>query len=310
MRMDIIFLSEYPAVCKVNGVLLGTIDNFERQITVDLAENFFVEILPGGEWQPLYFWCNLAFLKQPPLECDVFCDGESALIWIRRFFPKDQTQRILQQTKFGSFLITLFWQGKVMLAIDGVPYTLQELEPLFYHATFQQVLVANYPLLCVQGEGSLLFLSEQGKVVFLGRASSFTAGERLIVKTTLNSCAQLVEESTFTYNGEALTRVVHKITPTREINNELIPFAFFEALLYGGEIAHFCTQELAQNKAMLLPYLGSYTHVLVPFAPFYKRHPQSTAVGLAYQKGENVFEVKYFCVEMVNGKIDNIKQTE
>ena len=46
--------------------------------------------------------------------------------------------------------------------------------------------------------------------------------------------------------------------------------------------------------------------VTVPTEKFYAEHGDVRAAGLVYPKAENLFEVKYFAVDLENGKITNI----
>jgi hypothetical protein len=308
--MKINFLSARPAALKVDGVFLGTIDSYERQIDGELSDEKFVEIIPYGPFHPVCFLLNGCFLKAPPATCAVYADGLSVLIEVRHFIPNEQSQKILWQTVFGGYTVTLMRQGRMFLAVEGASYELHELPSSFFTAPYREVKVAGYPFLCVHSGDWLLLLSREGKVAFLQEADTFEVGQTLLITTRFKTCAGLVAKSEYGYGKGTFTLKNTTVIPQTTPTEQCLPFAFFEAVLYGADLTPYATPSLTERQTLVKSYLGEYVRVMVPSTSFYKRHPQSKAVGLAYATSQNTFQIKYFSVEILNGKVDNILQVE
>ena len=65
------------------------------------------------------------------------------------------------------------------------------------------------------------------------------------------------------------------------------------------------------KKAKILKdYLGEFIGVTVPTEKFYAEHGDVHAAGLVYPKAQNLFEVKYYAVELTDGKVSNVFPVE
>ena len=61
--MTVYFLSYLPAVLKLNGMYIGTVDGFERHIELDLNDRVFAEFIPDENLNGLNFFSTKNFLK-------------------------------------------------------------------------------------------------------------------------------------------------------------------------------------------------------------------------------------------------------
>ena len=78
--------------------------------------------------------------------------------------------------------------------------------------------------------------------------------------------------------------------------------ALFESALIGADCTPFLADNLAEKAAALKEYLGDYRSVVLT--------AERDKIGLAYERKERVFDVRYFLVEMREGKISNISPSK
>jgi hypothetical protein len=300
-------------------MLVGTVDLFDRHIEMDLSKGFFAEIIPTTPYQPLAFVLDEKFLMSPPLWCDVYHTFDGAILYARHFLSCDQRQKMIAQTNFCGNLVTIFYQGDLQLAVEGRGFRLTPLSLHFAHPALHEQKIDGRPFLVIEGKGALAILSEQGEVVFLNEAEKFSFGRQLTVTIRPPTCEALSITTVYQFDGKAFRPVSSDITRERKVMPELLPFAFFESVLYGGDVTEFLSDELKPKKELLQQYLGSFSEVVIPPESFYLRHPNSLAAGLVYRREKehatrddeplqgNVFDIKFFEVEIEQEKISNIQ---
>ena len=129
--MRIYFLSYTPAVLKLNGLYVGTIDCFERHVEINPCDKILAEIVPGDNLQSVNFFIDEKLLEKPPEFMDVYLTDGDALIYIREYACKDVKLNVIYQTRFYGNLITVFSQGGVYLSSEGTEYSLSPLPAAF-----------------------------------------------------------------------------------------------------------------------------------------------------------------------------------
>lgn len=308
--MRVYFLSYLPAALKLNGLYLGGIDSFERHVELDLKDKVLAEAYAGGELQPVSFFIDENLLKNPPAFLDVYLLDSDALIYIREFTPTNIKLSLCLQVEFGQNLITVFKQGNVYATVEGAAFELINLPISFNECTAEEKTVAGKRVLVISGDGATLIISESGKKIFLGEASKVEFGETLEIEVPFETCLQSYAKCSYSYDGENLAllecRTVENVPPDEKI----LHFAFFESFLTRGDYTKYLTDELKKSADMLYGFLGDYVGVAVPPEKFYVTHDCPLAAGLVYGKKANLFEIKYYCVELENGKIANISPVE
>lgn len=308
--MRVYFLSYLPAALKLNGLYIGTVDGFERHIELDLADKVLAELLPANDLQPVNFFLDENFFKSPPPFADVYLLDGDALIYIREYGAKDVKLSVIYQTKFYGNLITVFSQGGVYLSCEGVEYSLSPLPLSFSNLHAEEKVLAGRNVLAVYGGNRLLIISDSGKKVFLNSAESAEFGNVLTVIAPFETCACSKAECTFTYDGESMTLISSRTIETCQPDKSVLHFAFFESVLTRGDFTKYLSDGLKPRAANLKSYLGNFVSVTVPPEKFYIVRGNIPAAGLVYPRSENLYEVKYFAVDIVDGKIDNIYPVE
>lgn len=308
--MRVYFLSYKPAILKLNGLYVGGIDTFERHIEIDLSDSVLAEIVPGENLQPVNFFINEKLLFEPPAFMDVYLmDGET-LIFIKEYGNKSVNLSVIAQTRFCGNLVTLFSQGGLYLSVEGAEYSLIPLPAKFAGAKFSERQIGGFPVLAISGGNGLLILSDRGKKIFFSEAESFEFSDRLKICAAFETCTAAKAECEYTYDGEKLTMVAGRTVETRPPEKAILHFAFFESVLTRGNFLNYLSDDLKPKAGEIFEYLGEFAGVTVPTEKFFAEHPAMRAAGLVYPKSENLFEVKYYAVELDDGKISNVFPVE
>ena len=308
--MRVYFLSYKPAILKLNGLYVGGIDTFERHIEIDLSDSVLAEIVPGENLQPVNFFINEKLLFEPPAFMDVYLmDGET-LIFIKEYGNKSVNLSVIAQTLFCGNLVTLFSQGGLFLSVEGAEYSLIPLPAKFAGAKFSERQIDGFPVLAISGGNGLLILSDRGKKIFFSEAESFEFSDRLKICAAFETCTAAKAECEYAYDGEKLTMVAGRTVETRPPEKAILHFAFFESVLTRGNFLNYLSDDLKPKAGEIFEYLGEFAGVTVPTEKFFAEHPAMRAAGLVYPKSENLFEVKYYAVELDDGKISNVFPVE
>lgn len=308
--MRVYFLSYKPAILKLNGLYVGTIDLFERRIDLDLADSILAEIVPGENLQSVNFFINEKLLFSPPPYLDVYLLSGEALIFIREYGNKSANLSVVCQTRFCGNLITLFTQGGVYLSSEGAEYSLLPLPQKFACSKFEEKVLNGMPVLTVKSGNALLILNDKGKRIFMNDAESVNFTDVLEVTAAFETCTAAKAECIYSYDGEKLTLISGKTIETRPPEKNVMHFAFFESVLTRGDFTAYLCDDLKDRANVLSEYLGGFVSVTVPTESFYSEHGDLRAAGLVYPKAENLFEVRYFAVDLTGGKISNIYPVE
>ncbi|MDE5943449.1 MAG: hypothetical protein K2H30_04490 [Clostridia bacterium] len=308
--MRVYFLSCTPAVLKLNGLYVGRIDSFERHIELDPADRVLAEIVPGENLQSVNFFLDGEFFDCPPDFADVYLLENDALVYIREYGHKDVKLQAVFQTRFCGNLITVFSQGGVYLSSEGAEYSLTPLPVQFLNCRAEQHILAGRDVLALYGGNKLVIISEHGKVIFQNTVEAAEFGDTLFVRAPFETCTAAKAECYFSYDGDRLTQTGGRTVETRPPEPNATHFAFFESVLTCGDFVKYLDDGLKPKAGDLKSYLGNFVSVTVPTEKFYALHPNLTAAGLVYPLKSNLYEVKYFAVEMQNGEITNISPVE
>ncbi|MDE7168063.1 MAG: hypothetical protein K2O28_04360 [Clostridia bacterium] len=308
--MRIYFLSYKPAILKLNGLYVGGLDLFERHIEMDLADSVLAEIVPGENLQPVNFFINEKLLFDPPPFMDIYLMDGEALIYIREYGNKNIALSVVNQTRFCGNLITVFTQGGVFVSIEGEEYSLLPLPTRFLNARFEEKTLGGLPVLAVWGGNTLLIISDKGKRIFMNEVVEAEFGVRLEVTVAFETCTAAKAHCAYTYDGEKLELVSGKTVETCPPEKNVLHFAFFESVLTCGDYANYLDNELKPKAGVLKNYLGEFVSVTVPTEKFYAEHGDIRAAGLVYPKAANLFEVRYFAVDLNGDKISNLYPVE
>ncbi len=310
--MRIYFLSERTAALKLNGAYLGLIDSFERFVDVESGGKILAEVVPDGDALPLSFFIDDALFSSPPDFLDVYICGGDAVIYVSRFERRTREFKVVAQTSFRGGLYTLFLtDGRVYLNCErGADCSLHELPRSLENSSLTESNIGGYPVLLVGGAGYLSIFSDDGRQVFFNPAESWQCGGKLTVTVNFNTCAGCRAICTFGYDGKVMTLEASRTEERVPPDESVLHFAFFECVLTRGDFTKYLCDDLKKSAAALPEFLGEFVDVSVPYKRFFDVHGDIKAVGLVYPQSKNLFTVKYFAVDIEDGKITNVYEAE
>lgn len=313
--MRIYFLSVSTAALKLNGAYMGVIDGFERFADFgddELKRGVFAEVVPQGAFCAVNFIINNDLFKDPPDFIDLYLLDGDAVVYIKRYSPAGGKLEVIAQHSFKGVTATLFTEGGgfYLNCTNGVNSNLYELSSSFKKTQFIENRISGFDVLILQGEGCIAVISDSGKRVFYNPAESWSCGDNLTVTVNFNTCAMCKAECRFNYDGEKMTLAGSVTREYTEPPASVFHFAFFESVLTKGDFKKYLSAELTEKADDLPSFLGEFIDVTVPYSRFFERHGDLLSAGLVYPMGKNLFEVKYFAVEVADGKIANIYEVE
>ena len=316
--MRIHFSAEKPCVLRLGGALAGSIGEAEKFADCN-DETIFAEFLPDdGDLMPLAFRIGEPFFAAPPACADVYRYDCGADIFVR-FSPRNAAMRVLAQARFSDTLATVFSEGTTQLSLDrGGKFALFSLpaadryELKEEHVGKERFFFAE----CVRKKQTRLCIySDDLREVFRGLAGDYTWGETLTVRFAADDIAGHTVVRTLRAEAGSLHETGRTVRPREgfafeSLHEKLIPFAFFQELLAGGDPAPLLTPALAERADLLRDYLGDFCGVYLPKEIFYLVHGPVNAVGLIYRRAENAFDVKFYRTELKDRMIANISPVE
>lgn len=297
--MKIYFLSAIPCALRVNGLFFGTVNTFERFADCSLKDNLFIEFLPEN-FAPIRFFLTENIRFSAPEGCEVYLLRDGIALYARDFLYPDTRLQILSQIKKENLLITFFRQGKTQLCAEWNTGFFTSEFPEFLFPCQAELLDG---ILLLRGENGVAVYDEEGKILLCEKTVSHSfEGNILQARLPLSDrlgrfadCQWRLEKGGCIREKFTLLQSAEKEIPT----GELIPYAFFESVLFGGDYTQFLSEELTQKADGIPSFLGEYESVVLTERP--------TECALIRRKGERIFEASYFTVELQNKRICDIK---
>lgn len=303
--MKVYFLSSIPCALTVGGAYFGVTDAFERFAELSLTDNLFIEFTPENAL-PVRFFLNENVRFSPPIGCDVYLLKDAIALYAHGFTPCDFTLKPIAQARDKTCLATVFAQGVVQLSVEtGNELFIATLPPSFARCDIE----FYHDLLVLHTETHLAVYTLRAEKLFCERISAYTLRDDLLV-ADLPLCDALGRSATCEYHLTPSscerqritirqTRSIDGDVALEKINAELLPFAFFETLLFGGDFAQLLSPELMDKAEDLHSFLGEFIAVAPTRSP--------NVCALTYKKDERLFVVKEFAVDVEEGKICDVR---
>ena len=272
------------------------------------------EICPlmGGE--NFNFYPDGEFLKSPPKNVSV-TDLKGGY-FLRFTKPENNSEfKILAQAKFQDANITAFTENGCKISLETqTGFFAETLGFLPVSVQFSRGEGANSGLIFA------LFDCEDKKILNVYRTHepalllSDTVDEFNIsaagfsVKENLSDLAKHTGLSDYAFDGKTIKEISRKVFSGDKYSREklperLIPYAFTEEFLCGGDFTFYLADNIKENADKLKGYFGDFLGVMPP--PIFRKYDE---IGLIYKISERKYSVDYFTFEMAGGKITNINK--
>ncbi len=289
--MRIYFLSEIPAALFVGGAYLGRVDGFERSAQIDCSEPIFLEFLPSGDYSPLRFFLSEETLFAPPEGVSMYRSGEEIALFAHSYTRVEQSLHVLWQDKINGTLLTLCRQGKLQLNVENdtgfyllyLPDGLQKSKPTAWADGF-----------LLESETHFAYVTRTGELPFCSEGKILSRGGTLKAEVPFHDCLAHVA----VYEWEEKNLLSCSVRTPNQPTEATYALALFQSVLIGADATPYLDDTLKQKASSLKEFLGAFTSVVLTDEP--------TRIGLIYPVRERVFEVRYFRVQITDGKISNV----
>ncbi|MBR2903853.1 MAG: hypothetical protein IKC37_04320 [Clostridia bacterium] len=294
--MKFYFLSSLPCALSLGGAYFGKTDNFARHAEVCAKDEVFVEFRPQNAL-PITFFITEQLPFQPPERCEVYLLPDAIAIYAKDFMPCDFSLKVLFQTRLDDCAVTCFQQGERQICIETKQgMFVNALPPSFFPKEAQKV----DSLLMLRGEEDFCLIDSNANLLLYEKCESVDFdGEFLRARLPLRDSKGRKADCAWRLSEGGCERVQFTLLQEKFFPpEELIAFAFFESILFGGDFSLFLNDRLLHEKEKIPAFLGNFLYVLPQEDPL--------ACGLIYQKADRLYEVKIFRVEIKEGKITDI----
>lgn len=298
--MKIYFLSSQPCILTVNDAYFGLVDGFERFAELSLKDRLFLRFTPEGAL-PIGFFLTENIRFSPPEGVQVYLLPDGIAVYACDFPPADFTLRVLAQKTQDGVTATVFQQGALQLSLESKNgLFLAPLDMRFKRCS----LDFHEGLTFIEGERALAVYTAKGECAFCESVRSYRVEKNeLSVTVPLSETLGRFAESTYSLGENGVVRTAFALRARSDgdeakTRDELLPHAFFESVLIGANYAETLSDELAVKAEELGSFLGDFKAVTLTADP--------SVCGLTYEKGERLYEVVYYTVQVENGKITNI----
>ncbi len=303
--MKVYFLSSRPCALTLNGSYFGITDGFERFAEISLKDNLYALFSPENA-QPIGCFINDRIRFSPPDGFEVYLLPDGLALYARDFPPRDFLLHAIDQQRREGTLATLFLQGELQLSIESEEgFFIACVPPTFARASIRFI----EGLIGLEGEDKLALYTVKGERVFCENVRSFRVEEGVLTALLpLSDALGRTAECSYALSKEGCkqtgcvlrqTRTEKGETTEDKIAASLLPFAFFESVLLGLDYKQLLSDELSKKADYLVDFLGDFIAV----AP----RKEQNACGLVRKKGERLYEVVTFFVEVKEGKIVDIR---
>lgn len=303
------FTSKSDCAIKLNGIYLGVITNIVKHVNI-VSDDTLVELLPLNSNSPSFsFTINSNFLSCPPSEISV-TDMKGGYLIVYNPMISGLPFKILEQQKLDDCLVTVFSDNTKKISIET------------NNNFFTENVCFEFDSVQIKKFNDILLVGFNG-------IDSFIFCYKLFPKITVIdrlSCSGFSFDNQITLYTEHLDIAKHKVTRSFKVQNnevklidkkivhsqnfsvgnlplKVIPYAFLEELLVGGDVDCYLASNIKPNADKLRGFFGNFIGVMPP--PFFLSPEQ---VGIIYKKSTNTFYVDYCSFEFNGRLISGIKK--
>lgn len=317
--MNLFFSSSYPAVLKVNGLYICTLNDGVFNYSCD---NFSVDKPPFIEICPLVpcenyicFFPDNNFIDSPPPNVIVVdLKGGYHFKFNKSFIGGEFS--VINQRRFSDALITIFNDNGKKISIETpTDFHIENLyfdfdlvniyRPEYYGGKLLFIEFCSYPK-----SVAVYNLCDKISLIFMRQVADFSIDNGFITTEKYLDIAKHSVKTTWQFDGTLLT-IKDKVVTCEDVFNrknlcdKVIPYAFLESYLVGGEYKDFLCESIKEKASALSSYLGDFIGVMPP-PPF----RDINDIGVIYPVHKNIYSVTYFNFSVENGLILNLKKLD
>ncbi len=297
--MKVYFLSCTPCVLSVNGAYFGIVNHFEKFISVNLSDELFITLTPENGC-PISFFLREDIRLFPPENCEVYLLKDGIAIYAYRFPPRDFSLQVICQRRQENILATAYKQGELFLSVhDGKNLFIATLPPSFVDCE----VIFEQKLLLLRSPTQVAVFSQTAECLLIEPAQEFRLEDGILsLRVPLSDrlgryakCSWAIQNDTLTPTERTLLQpsIREGIPP-----EGLLAYALFESVLLGVDYTYLLSDALQREQEKLRAYLGDFISISPTLTP--------NVCALVYKKGERLFNVREYAVDIQNSKIENV----
>ncbi len=307
--MYIYFCSDYPAVVKLDGNIYKKIHTTVEQIA-PITSTTFIEICPLSESERGFgFYLDEQFWQgEKKNVCVVDLKGGYLIKF--KSNPICENIDVIFQHKTDYYSLSVFNDKGKKLSIEtandfyfeNLSFDFDDVEIVFCErGALGLCFGSTNKTICVYN------LENPIKKIFQKQAFYYSYSNRLVIKQKHLDVAKHEIISEWDFSSKSAVLVSETIQRCKDfhpglLSNDVLPYAFLEELLIGGDVECYLHDKLKSAKDKLKGYLGDYLGICPP-PPF--RNPNE--IGLIFYLRKNHYEVCYLTLDLEQGKIFNLK---
>ncbi|MBQ8197386.1 MAG: hypothetical protein IJZ73_04940 [Clostridia bacterium] len=317
--MNLFFSSSYPAVLKVNGLYICTLNDGVFNYSCDnfnINKPPFIEICPLAPCENyICFFPDSSYINNPSSSV-VVADLKGGYHFKFNKSYSGGEFAVINQTRLSDGLVTVFNENGKKISIE-TPYDFY-IENLYFDFTlvnFYRPEYYNGKLLFIEFCGdnkcvAVYNLCDKIRPIFMRQVADFSIDDGFITTENYLDIAKHSVQTTWQFDGENFTVKDKVVSCDKDFNrinfcDKVIPYAFLESYLVGGEYKDYLCESIKENTTALSSYLGDFIGVMPP-PPF----RDINDVGVIYPVKKNYYQVSYFKFSVENGLILNLKKLD
>ncbi len=311
--MYIYFSSAYPSAIKLNGIYFGTIDQETKSCNIELKEKPFVEICPLGNDPTVNFILSEELINCPPKGLTV-TDLKGGYLIHANKTQSHEFFKIIGQEKYNDLIATVFYENGLKLSLETPSdFFADNFTIDIESCSFQRFSLNgnNFIAVLLNGKSKTLVvyrITDKINQVFCDEVDSFNAENLFETTQKHKDIAKHTVITSWQYDGKTLIAKNVKVVTAEtfcidNLHEKILPFAFIEEFIVGGDIVPYLGGNVLENKDKLKGFFGEFIGIIPP--PVFRSQSE---VGLIYKKSENLFFAEYFTFALENRKIINVKK--
>ena len=297
---------------KINGNYKGQITNQPTLIPFEIGDLIeFVTI--GKNCLPFCFIYDENILISPPEKIIVTDLDGGHLFHYDNFMIENQQFKVIKQQKFIDLVCTIFCDGNIKLSIEtnndfyaeNIYFNVENADIDKLYINNKQFLIIVYST-CISKQVCIFTYENKIEKIFQKTINEIEFTTNLTTIEYLNDIAKHKITCEWTEQDGLIIEKNRKVTCSKDfcahkLSPKILPYAFLEEYLCGGNCHNYLADNIKQNFDKLKGYFGDFIGIMPP--PSFR---DINEIGLIYKISQQKYKVEYFTFEIENNKITNL----
>lgn len=306
------FSGGYPSAIKLNGLYFGMISDTVKSCKLELSDSVFAEICPLGKGPNVSFIINENLLCSPPDGISI-TDLQGGYLIHANNRQLETEFKILGQEKYPDLIVTVFNENGLKISLETPSnFFADNLSFQAESASFHRFSLDGEQLIAIELLGVekilLIYILSNLKCIFTDNIENFSFDNGLTTTQRYKDIAKHLATTNWRLHDGNLKPEKKNVSTADDfsidnLTEQVLPYAFLEEYMVGGDIKQFLGGNVLQNSDKLNGFFGEFIGIMPP--PTF-RNPNE--IGLIRKLRSNLFKADYIIAEIQNRKIINLKK--